>query len=181
MAMTITHPDEFVETTIGPSGKKLPSDVNRIQFGSVEAKYEMLLAFRDAGRIVGGPAFEILRIGGPRHLVWLDLDTRDTDAVDAWLADTFPQAAYRRVTSTSGRRHVYLHVDQELPPSLVAGLRQALLATMPEGVRWLDRMCSARSLQPIYVPMVDGRATLPQHLFDDGQPDEAIEIEALEE
>ena len=144
------------------------------KYSTLTEKYCKLSAMVDHEKIAGGPANEVLRLGGERNLIWADIDTWDWDSITHWLdssACPLVMGSFRCVPSATGKCHIYIVVDRELKNSECFGMFEYLMKSMAEfdGLpEAFDRVYGPDFPLPIYLPKnKDNDLVLPQQIVAD--------------
>lgn len=142
-------------------------------FDSYEEKYLKLFNECTSKQIRGTSAHELLTFGGSAHIMWIDIDTHDWDAFNAWrLSDTFPiqEDSYVAIPSSMGKVHVYVRTDRPLLNEECIGMYTTLIESMTDTslAMDLDRVYGPMIPMHIYIPgAAQGIPCLPQDLVKD--------------
>lgn len=135
---------------------------------SPEAKLETLRRQCVGGKIVGVSAHEAFTVGGPKHMMWVDIDGTDATTVRSWLREQklIPQDAYAIVPSTTLGSHVYIVTDRQLRENEQPVVLETLRRTMDGSLgKKLDRVYGPFSRRVVFLPRLGlMEAVLPQTL-----------------
>lgn len=158
----------YIQTRILENGQKdKPKTVYR-QFNSLSEKYKFLTESTNNKQFFGAPAAEMLTVGGNRNIMWLDIDSKRAADIDDWLYNSHPfsEGTFRRVRSTSGNTHVYVNVDRILKKDECFSMLEWIVARAPDTFAMnIDRVYGQQNLEPVFLPVYEGRATIPQFLL----------------
>lgn len=135
---------------------------------SLNEKLEMLCEQARGDCLVGVAAREALTVGSDKNLMWVDVDTCDTERVERWLKEQtlFPQGSYLRLDSSTWHSHVYITTDVPLQEKHQLGMKSLIRSTMDETLaRTLDRVYGPFSHRIVFLPKPTMlRAELPGRL-----------------
>ena len=153
---------------------KIANALSLESYPTLMEKYCRLSSLTDNKKIVGGPASEVLRLGGSKSLVWVDIDTWDWDTIERWKASpTFPlvEGSYKCIPSATGKCHIYFVTERDLRNDECFGMLIYFLKSMKGfGVlpKALDRIYGPSFPLPIYLPKSkDNTLILPQQITED--------------
>jgi hypothetical protein len=143
-------------------------DVHTHSWPSLDVKLETLCRRASNGRIIGVSAHECLTVGGKKNLIWVDIDSPNSIAVEAWLRKQriFPSNSYVHINSTTLNSHLYVVTDKPVRESQEKRIQKLIRSSMPDHLaEKLDRVYGPESRRPVFLPMLSlTRATLPQVL-----------------
>lgn len=139
-------------------------------FASLEEKLNHLIKSCKDGHIYGVPASELLRCGGDKNIMWIDIDTPNIDALKEWSISThfpFPHNSFCATPSTTGNIHLFVSTDRQLSKDECFPMLEWLIEHAPEPIAiHIDRIYGPQNLEPIFLPLAaQEAATLPQILL----------------
>lgn len=172
MEYTKIKPYYYV-TSLVVDGLKHASFTRSGDFKDLNDKVAQLLPLCSRNNVIALPANELLAAGGTKHLMWVDIDSRDHDAVERWLMTDcpFPQDSYVMVPSTTLKWHMYVVTDRPIKSIECIAMYDIIRSTVadPELNRRIDRVYGPDvTSHAIYIPgAARGRPSLPQQLCRD--------------
>lgn len=158
----------YIQTRILENGQKDKPKTVYKQFNSLSEKYKFLTESTTGTQFFGAPAAEMLTVGGRRNIMWLDIDSKRAADIDDWLYNSrpFSEGTFRRVRSTSGNTHVYVNTDRILKKDECFSMLEWIVTRAPpEFAMNIDRVYGQENLEPVFLPVYEGRATIPQFLL----------------